>query len=61
MMYPSDLTDTEWNRLQPLLPSPSPRGRPRLWALRHITNGIFHIPPDLVVKFQPIDIVDITL
>jgi putative transposase len=43
MRYPSDLTDTEWTLLQPLLPSPSPRGRPRLWALRHIINGIFYL------------------
>jgi putative transposase len=40
-MYPSDLTDTEWGLLKPLFPSPSPRGRPRLWALRHILNAIF--------------------
>jgi putative transposase len=43
MMYPSDLTDTEWHRLQPLWPSPARRGRPRRWALRHIVNGISYL------------------
>jgi putative transposase len=42
-MYPSDLTDTEWGLLKPLLPSSSRRGRPRLWALRHILNANFYI------------------
>ena len=40
--YPTDLSDAQWNLLQPLLPGPSPTGRPRTCDLRHILNAIFH-------------------
>jgi hypothetical protein len=30
-------------------------------SLNVLLSGIFQTPPDLVVKFQPIDIIDITL
>ena len=41
--YPTDLSDAQWHRLQPWLPAPSPRGRPRAVDLRHIANGIFYL------------------
>src|SRR4051794_2417880 len=41
--YPSDLTRTQWKRLQPLLPPAQPGGRPREVELREILNGIFYI------------------
>jgi putative transposase len=41
--YPSDLTRTQWKRLQPLLPPAKPGGRPRAVDLREILNGIFYI------------------
>jgi putative transposase len=41
--YPSDLTRTQWERLEPLLPPAKPGGRPREVDLREILNGIFSI------------------
>jgi transposase len=41
--YPSDLTDVEWRLLEPLLPLPAWRGRPRKYALRAILNAIFYV------------------
>ena len=41
--YPSDLSDREWQRLSPLLPSAKPGGRPRTVHLRLILNGIFYL------------------
>ncbi len=41
--YPSDLNDTEWQLLQPLLPARAKRGRPRERDLREILNGIFYL------------------
>jgi transposase len=41
--YPSDLTDIEWQHLEPLLPAPKSMGRPREWSLRLIVNGIFYL------------------
>ncbi|MBV8554733.1 MAG: IS5 family transposase [Planctomycetaceae bacterium] len=41
--YPSDLTRTQWKRLQRLLPPARPGGRPREVNLREIRNGILSI------------------
>ena len=41
--YPSDLTDSEWQLLHPLLPAAPKRGRPRERDLREILNGIFYL------------------
>lgn len=41
--YPSDLTDLEWQHLEPLLPPPKTTGRPRQWDLRLILDGIFYL------------------
>jgi putative transposase len=41
--YPSDLTDEEWNLLEPHLPSAKKRGRPRLRSPRQILNAIFYV------------------
>jgi len=43
MRYPSDLSDTEWQILQALLPPPSGPGRPRTRDLREILNAIFYL------------------
>jgi len=40
--YPSDLTDAQWALLQPLLPPPEHRGRPRKTDLREIVNALFY-------------------
>jgi putative transposase len=34
------LTDAEWALIEPLLPEPHARGRPRRWSTREILNGI---------------------
>ena len=41
--YPSDLTDHEWEILQPLLPPPKTRGRKRQVDVREIVNAIFYV------------------
>jgi transposase len=40
--YGSDLTDAEWNRIEPLLPKDKPVGRLREVDLREVLNGIFY-------------------
>jgi putative transposase len=41
--YPSDLTDQEWKLLEPHLPVPKRRGRPRLHNPREILNAVFYV------------------
>jgi len=41
--YDTDLTDTEWNHLEPLVPAPKPGGRPVKHARREILNAIFYL------------------
>ncbi|MBM4341605.1 MAG: IS5 family transposase [Deltaproteobacteria bacterium] len=41
--YPSDLSDTEWRRFEPLLPPPKAIGRPRTVDLRRVLNAIFYV------------------
>ena len=41
--YPSDLNDTEWQLLEPLLPLPKPGGRPIKYPRREIANAILYI------------------
>jgi transposase len=43
LRFPSDLTDAEWAVLAPLLPGPSPVGRPPSWPMREIVDAIFYI------------------
>jgi transposase len=40
---PSDLTDPEWERLGPLIPSAKPGGRPRKTEMRSAMNAIFYL------------------
>jgi len=41
--YPSDLSAAEFACLEPYLPAPFPRGRPRRWPVREILDAIFYI------------------
>ena len=41
--YPSDLSDAEWEIIEPLLPNPKGFGHPRTVNLREILNGIFYV------------------
>jgi len=43
LRYASDLKDREWAVIAPLLPGPSPLGRPREVDLRAVVNAIFYI------------------
>lgn len=40
--YPTDLKDSEWDILKPLLPEAKQGGRPRSVDLREILNAIFY-------------------
>jgi putative transposase len=41
--YLSDLSEAEWELVQPLLPPPAARGRPRQHSLRTILNAVFYL------------------
>ena len=41
--YPSDLTDSQWEHLEPLLPPASAQGRRRTLDLREVVNGILYV------------------
>jgi len=41
--YPTDLTDEEWERVAPLMPEPSCRGRPREADLREVINALHYL------------------
>ena len=41
--YPSDLTDDQWQLIEPLLPKPGFGGRPRTIDLRRVINGILYL------------------
>jgi transposase len=43
LRFASDLTDAEWAVLEPLLPPPSPVGRPPVWPMRAIVEAIFYV------------------
>lgn len=40
--YDSDLTDAEWQLIEPLLPAPKPLGKNREVNLRDVINAIFY-------------------
>ena len=42
-LYPTDLSDAEWSYLEPHLPAPSQRGRPRVHSYREILNAVFYL------------------
>src|SRR5215203_6218160 len=41
--YSTNLTDIEWECLEPHVPAPSKRGRPRSHAIRKILNAVFYV------------------
>jgi len=41
--YPSDLSDEEWLLLEPHLPAPKRRGRPRLHSRRQNVNAVLYV------------------
>jgi putative transposase len=40
--YPSDLTEAQWARLEPLVPPAKPGGHPRTVEIREVINGILY-------------------
>ena len=43
LSYPTDLTDTEWAIIEPLIPPARPGGRPRSADMREVLNAIFYV------------------
>lgn len=41
--YQTDMTDREWQVIEPLLPDPKAAGRPRRWPMREILNAVFYV------------------
>ena len=41
--YSTDLSDAEWECLQPHIPAPNKRGRPRTHPTREVLNAIFYV------------------
>jgi transposase len=41
--YPSDLTDEQWDLIEPMVPPPKPGGRPRTTDVRTAINGILYL------------------
>lgn len=41
--YPSDLTDTQWRLITPLIPDAKPGGRPRKYEMREVVNGLLYL------------------
>ena len=42
-IYPSDLTDEEWEWIKDLIPSAKSGGRPRTLCMRAVLNAIFYV------------------
>src|SRR5215218_3177196 len=43
LRYETDLTDAEWALIEPWMPEPCKRGRPREWPLREVMNATFYV------------------
>ena len=43
LRYPSDLTDEEWSRVEPLIPSAKRGGHTREVVVREVLNGIMYM------------------
>jgi putative transposase len=41
--YPTDLSDSQWSIIQPLIPPGKPGGRPRSLDMRMVVNGILYV------------------
>jgi transposase len=43
LRYPSDLTDEEWQHVEPLIPLAKPGGRKREVNIREVVNGVMYV------------------
>jgi putative transposase len=41
--YPSDLTNTQWRLIEPLIPAVKPGGRPRKYDMREVVNALLYV------------------
>jgi len=41
--YPTDLTDSQWKRIEPFIPPEKPGGRPRETDMREVVNALFYL------------------
>lgn len=41
--YPSDLSDEQWQRLEPWVPAPKAGGRPARYSRREIVNAVLYL------------------
>jgi putative transposase len=41
--YPSDVTDEQWDLIEPMIPPAKPGGRPRTTDVREVINGILYL------------------
>jgi putative transposase len=41
--YPTDLSSTEWECIEPYLTSPNKRGRPKIHSLRRVLDAVFYV------------------
>lgn len=41
--YPSDLTNAQWEQIEPLVPPARPGGRPRKYPMREILDALFYL------------------
>jgi len=42
-IYPTDMTDSQWNHIRELVPAAKPGGRPRTLDMRRVVNAIFYL------------------
>ena len=42
-LYPTDLTDSQWNLIKEVIPLAKPGGRPRGWDRRQVLNAILYV------------------
>jgi putative transposase len=42
-LYPTDLTDSQWEIIQPLIPLAKSGGRPRTLDMRLVINGVLYV------------------
>jgi len=54
--HPTDLTDKQWNVLEPLILTSKVGGRPRTVDMREILNAIFYILASSCVAMMPHDL-----
>src|SRR5215216_1923764 len=53
--YPTDLSDAQWNYIEPHLPVPKEHGRPRIHTLREILDAFFFLRSGCQWRLLPHD------